>query len=149
MRIRDGRPEDAALLTAIALRSKAHWGYDAAFLEACRAELTVDPDAVSPRRILVALEGDRVVGFVAVDGEPPVGEIGLLFVEPNRIGRGAGRALFEAAIERARAGGFAALTIDSDPGAEGFYLHMGAVRVGVAPSASIAGRLLPRLRYVT
>ncbi|TCT06419.1 hypothetical protein EDC22_1111 [Tepidamorphus gemmatus] len=36
-------------------------------------------------------------------------------------------------------------SVDSDPFAEGFYLAMGAQRVGEAPSGAIAGRMLPRL----
>ena len=38
--LRAARPEEAAAISALALRSKAHWGYDEAFLAACRAELT-------------------------------------------------------------------------------------------------------------
>lgn len=37
------------------------------------------------------------------------------------------------------------LTIDSDPHAEAFYLHFGAVRVGATPSTVRPDRLLPRL----
>ena len=33
-RIRAARPEEAADLSALALASKAHWGYDAAFMAA-------------------------------------------------------------------------------------------------------------------
>ena len=47
----------------------------------------------------------------------------------------------------ARGGGFTAFTVDADPGAEGFYRRMGAVRVGTSASGSIPGRRLPRLRY--
>jgi GNAT superfamily N-acetyltransferase len=148
--IRPARPDEAAGLSALALRSKAHWGYDAAFLERCRAELTLRPDDLAPRRAAVAELGGRVVGFVTVEGDPPEGEIGALFVEPDLIGSGAGagRALFDHAARVARAAGFARLRIDADPGAEGFYLRMGARRVGEAPSGSVPGRALPRLEYV-
>jgi len=39
--IRPARREECGLLTELALRSKAVWGYDAAFMEACREELTI------------------------------------------------------------------------------------------------------------
>jgi hypothetical protein len=45
-RIRPAEPVDAAALSELALSSKAVWGYDAAFLAACRAELTVRPDGI-------------------------------------------------------------------------------------------------------
>jgi GNAT superfamily N-acetyltransferase len=115
-------------------------------MAACRAELTVHPGELVPRRTRVAEEGGRAVGFVTVEGQPPVGEIGALFVDPGHIGGGVGRRLLEAALAVARACGFVALDVDSDPHAEAFYLRLGARRTGVAPSASIPGRLLPRLR---
>ena len=34
---------DAPVLSYIAFRAKAHWGYDAAFMEMCRAALTITP----------------------------------------------------------------------------------------------------------
>ncbi len=42
--IRLARPEDAATVTALAFRSKASNGYDAAFMAACRDELTFDAE---------------------------------------------------------------------------------------------------------
>jgi GNAT superfamily N-acetyltransferase len=145
--IRPARPDEAPALSALSLRSKAHWGYDSAFLERCRDELTLTPDDVVVQRASVAELHDRVVGFVTLAGAPPDGEIAALFVEPDVIGSGAGRALFARVIDLARAAGFTRLTIDSDPGAEGFYLRMGARRSGESPSGSHPGRMLPRLVY--
>jgi hypothetical protein len=42
--IRPARPDECELLSELALRSKGCWGYDAEFLEACRAELTLVPE---------------------------------------------------------------------------------------------------------
>ena len=58
---------------------------------------------------------------------------------------GVGRALWEKAEALARDAGAAKIGLDSDPYAEGFYLAMGAMRVGEAPSGSIPGRVLPRM----
>ena len=41
--------------------------------------------------------------------------------------------------------GATAMRIEADPGAEAFYLRMGARRIGVAPSEAIPGRMLPLL----
>ncbi|MEU5717520.1 GNAT family N-acetyltransferase [Streptomyces sp. NPDC020403] len=143
--VREGRPDEAAALTALALRSKAHWGYDEAFLAACRAELAVRPQDVQARRTAVAEQDGRVLGFTMLDGAPPRGALGMMFVEPDTIGRGVGRLLLEHTAERARRLGFVMLTIDADPGAEPFYTAMGAVRVGTVPSGSVPGRELPLL----
>lgn len=143
--LRAARPDEASLLSELALRSKAHWGYDEAFLRACRDELTLRPEELSAQRATVAHVGDRVVGFYALAGQPPDGELTCLFVEPDHIGTGVGHRLWQHAVATARAQGFERFAIESDPFAEAFYLRMGSVRIGSAPSGSIPGRLLPRL----
>ncbi|GAB3876259.1 GNAT family N-acetyltransferase [Kibdelosporangium lantanae] len=147
MRLRPAHPAEATALSELALRSKAHWGYDAEFLEACRAELTLDPDALVAQRGTVAEVDGRLVGFYTLAGEPPEGELTCLFVEPDQIGTGVGRRLWQHAVDAARALGFQRFTIESDPSAEYFYLRMGAVRTGATPSGSIPGRELPELSY--
>jgi GNAT superfamily N-acetyltransferase len=145
--VRAARPDEAAALSDLALRSKAHWGYDEAFLRVVRAELTYRPGEIAARRTAVAERHGVLLGFCTVDGEPPEGELGNLFVDPPAIGTGVGRLLWQHAVRAAAAAGFAALLIESDPQAEGFYAAMGAERVGAVPSGSIPGRSLPLLRY--
>ncbi|MBB0243367.1 GNAT family N-acetyltransferase [Streptomyces alkaliphilus] len=144
--LRPGRPGDAPALTALALRSKAHWGYDEEFLAACREELTLRPAEVEPRRTIVAERDGRPLGFSTLEGEPPGdAELGLFFVEPAAMGRGLGRALFTRLLLDAGALGFERVAFDADPYAEPFYRAMGAARVGGSPSGSIPGRVLPRM----
>ncbi len=145
MRIRAGEAAEAAALTELALRSKGHWEYDAEFLAACREELTIRSADVAARRTAVAEEEGRILGFTTLDGEPPKGALGMMFVEPDAIGRGVGRRLFLHTMDEARRRGFTRLTIDADPNAEPFYRAMGAVRIGATPSGSIPGRELALL----
>lgn len=143
--IRPARPGEAALLSDLALRSKGHWGYDAAFLASCREELELGEAELAVRRTCVAEVGGAVLGFGTVEGAPPVGEIGMLFVDPDAIGQGIGRALLTHLVDRAAVTGFARLRIEADPYAEAFYLAQGAVRVGEIASGSVPGRVLPLL----
>jgi GNAT superfamily N-acetyltransferase len=143
--LRPAEPAEADMLTEIALSAKAYWGYDADFMAACREELTFRADQVSPRRMVVAADGGHLLGFYSLDGEPPDGELGNLWVRPDSIGTGLGRRLWRHALDTARAAGFTGLRVESDPNAEGFYLAMGAARVGAAPSGSVPGRVLPLL----
>lgn len=145
MQIRTARGGEAGKLTELAFRSKAHWGYDEAFMAACRNELTVLPEEVERRRTLVAEEDDRLLGMVTVEGRPPEGSVGMMFVDPSVIGQGIGRLLFEKAVATARSTGFARLTVDADPHAEPFYRAMGAFRIGTSPSGALPGRFLPKL----
>ncbi|HEX4904830.1 MAG TPA: bifunctional GNAT family N-acetyltransferase/class I SAM-dependent methyltransferase [Acidimicrobiales bacterium] len=139
MHIRPARPGEEAALTELAMRSKAHWGYDDAFMAACRDELTIRPEHL-PRIDVADLDG-RIVGMVRLEHEA----IEDLFVEPDAIGTGVGGELFRHAVRRAATEGMSRLLIDADPNAEGFYAAMGAVKVGESPSGSIAGRVLPQL----
>src|SRR5690606_32308643 len=139
------RATEAGTLTELALRSKAYWGYDAQFMEACRDELTLAAHEVTRRRTTVAERDGRILGFTTLEGEPPTGVLGMMFVDPQAIGQGIGRLLFEHTVATGRDLGFTRLTIDADPNAEPFYRAMGAVRTGDVPSGSVAGRVLPRM----
>ncbi|MFI6045058.1 GNAT family N-acetyltransferase [Nocardia sp. NPDC051321] len=141
--VRPGRSDEAALLSDLALRSKAFWGYDEQFLALCRDELTLAPPEIVAKRTAVAESDGVVVGFVTVEGTAPVGELGMLYVAPEAIGKGIGGELFRYAVETARTAGLQRLVIDADPNAESFYRAMGAVRVGNVASGSIPGRELP------
>jgi GNAT superfamily N-acetyltransferase len=143
LKIRPTRAEEAASLSALALRSKAYWGYDEAFLTRCRAELTV-PVALAGSDRCFALEDAHLLGFYALgprDGDHM--SLEFLFLEPSAIARGHGRALIAHARGTARAHAAAWLEIEGDPHAEAFYLAVGARRIGERASASIPGRVLP------
>jgi GNAT superfamily N-acetyltransferase len=138
--------EELPALSELCMRSKAVWGYDAAFMAACRAELSFDPGDLKSSRIAVAARGDDVLGvaqvrMIAADEA----DLAKLFVEPAAMRGGVGQALFGWARDAARALGAARMVIDADPDAVPFYRRLGARDAGLAPSGSIAGRMLPRL----
>ena len=145
--LRPARPEEADEISALALRSKGHWGYSRAFLEACREELTVTPEQCAQGRVTVAVRGSRIMGFHSVVGAPPEGELSAIFVDLPWIGTGLGGRLLRDALDAAARAGFRRVVLDADPGAEGFYARHGAVRVGQVPSGSIPGRVLPRMVF--
>lgn len=144
--IRRARDDEAGALTAIARAAKRHWGYPEAWVARWRDALTVTPAYVRGHPLFVAADEDRPRGFyaLAMDGDKAV--LDHLWIEPGWMGRGIGRELFSHAARTARGLGAARLEIDSDPHAEGFYLRMGARRVGQVP-ADVEGvrRMLPRL----
>ena len=146
LHLRPARPDEADLLTELCLRSKAVWGYDDAFMRACRAELTLSPADFTRSSLQVAVEGDEVTGVVqvVVDGEKA--DLAKLFIAPSALRAGVGRKLFDWAVSTARERGARWLWIEADPDAAEFYRRMGAVDDGIAPSGSIPGRFLPRLK---
>ena len=142
--LRPARPDEAAALTELVMRSKAHWGYSDEFMESCRQELTIHADAMVASRVTVAEDDARVVAVATLEGQPPQGELGSLFVDPDMIGRGVGRRLLQHMLETARGVGFRTVVLDADPNAEPFYEAMGFARTAVVPSGSIPGRTLNR-----
>src|SRR3954463_16408530 len=132
--VRAARPGEAEALTALAVRSKAHWGYDDAFMQRSQASLTVSDADIASGRVLVAERTGLLFGMAKVE---PDGELDMLFVDPLAINRGAGRALFDAAAELARRLGAQRMVILADPNAALFYELMGARFIGNAPSDAI------------
>jgi len=109
IRIRPARPDEAAALTGLVLRSKAHWGYGEDFLALCREELALRPEELETLETLRAhvaeRDGGPPLGVLTIRGAPPEGTLEHLYVEPSAMALGAGRTLMLAAqTSRDRAG---------------------------------------------
>lgn len=146
--IRRARPDEAGRLSDLALRSKAHWGYDAAFIEACRDDLTLTPGEIAATPVYLLAQGRELRGFYQLRCDGDEAELANLFIEPGAIGGGGGKRLWRHAATLALARGCGSLVVASDPFAEGFYRAMGMVRVGEIPSTVFPDRTLPQLRVV-
>ena len=150
MGIRRAMETEAPVLSSLAMRAKAHWGYAAEMLERWRAELAVSPGHVRERPTFVAVVGAEIVGFYSLRPAQTVWEVDNLWVLPEFMHQGVGRALLSHALATAANGGAREVTVDADPNAEPFYLECGATRCGVVP-APIPGqpeRVRPQLTFV-
>ena len=123
-------PDDAIALTQIAFTAKRHWGYPENWIEQWRNILTITPQFIVSHETYVARERGEIVGFYALLPEGNDLRLEHLWILPEAMNHGVGRALFQHALERSSALGFAALQIESDPNAVGFYERMGSRRVG-------------------
>ena len=128
--IRRAGPGDAAALSRVAFAAKGRWGYPDGWMERWREGLTISPEFVSQREVYAAFVEGEPVGFYALVGEGPKIELEHLWVLPEHMGLGLGRALFNHALGRAATLDAEVLEIEADPNAEGFYRRMGARRVG-------------------
>lgn len=143
--LRPAHASELRELSALCLASKAVWGYDDGFLEACRDELTLTGDDLAKTEIVVASEDGVLLGVAQIESKGGTADLIKLFVAPDHMGRGLGRKLMAWCIEIARCRGADILTIEADPDAAPFYARMGAKNAGTAPSGSIPGRMLPRM----
>jgi ribosomal protein S18 acetylase RimI-like enzyme len=162
--IRRARPDDAE---AIARLHVASWQatYRAelplAFLDgqdiAARARHW-GAEIAGPTRVLVALEGEALVGFVAggptrddVPDPSRVFAVYNLHVDPACHAQGLGRGLFEAMAEVARGAGAAELrlwVVETNAGARRFYEGRGMQFDGARQSHAVGpGAVLHEVRY--
>lgn len=144
-KLRSAELDELPGLSDLCLRSKAHWGYDSAFMAACVPVLTLTQADLDAGPLVVADSHGRAAGLAQVTGETNAMEIDLLFVDPDFMGTGCGRILFDWCARTATGLGAKKLRIEADPGAVPFYEKMGANRVGDVPSNAIPGRRLPLL----
>lgn len=144
--IRRARPDDAPMLSRLAYNAKRHWRYPEELMLQWKDALTVSESFIEEQPVYAAFDGADCVGFYAIAGDGEMCDLEHMWVAPDRIGRGVGTRLFEHAIVTLRAEGGSALAIVSDPFAEGFYVKMGARRIGDWPSTP-EGRRLPLLQF--
>lgn len=142
--LRPARLDELEDLTALCLRSKAYWGYDAAFMAACVDELTLTPEDLEQDPISVLEDQNGLAGVAQVSLDQDGCYLDKLFIDTDRIGLGYGKRLFLWALVAARGLGATELIIEADPDAAPFYEKMGCRRAGETPSGSVAGRVLPR-----
>lgn len=146
-KIRPADASEAEGLSALAMRSKARWGYSVEFMDACREELTYSADYIRKNPVFVAESGAKIVGFYALERvSGSEAELTAMFVEPEHIGCGVGRALITHAKATARSQGIEAIIIQGDPNAVAFYQAAGGVSCGERESGSLPGRMLPLFR---
>jgi N-acetylglutamate synthase-like GNAT family acetyltransferase len=150
LQIRRARPEEAALLTELTVRSKAYWGYDDAFMERARPDLEFHASKFLPDFHVYILEAEgEPLGYcslISVDSNTV--ELHDLFIEPRHIGKGYGKELWNYAVNLARGLGFSRLVLTADPNAEAFYARQGAIRIGEKPSPVGSDRKLPVMEYI-
>jgi N-acetylglutamate synthase-like GNAT family acetyltransferase len=146
VQIRRATPDEADVLTEIAHAAKRHWGYPENWIEHWNADLTITPEFIAKHEMYVAMIDEEVVGCCALVFSEALAELEHMWIRPQHMGTGVGRALFLHAKERAANLEIAVLEISADPNAEGFYERMGARRIGEIQS-EIEGqpRVLPRL----
>src|SRR3979409_2170260 len=111
--IRRALPVEAAALTEIAHAAKRHWGYPENWIEHWKDDLTITPEFISDNEVYVAVAGKEIMGCCALVYGDSLAELEHMWIRPDHIGTGVGRALFVYLKERAIRLGLPALEISS------------------------------------
>ena len=167
VRIREGEPKDAPAIAEIHVRS---WqaAYRGQLTDDYLDGLNVEDRLELHRRALeqpppeyrmwVADDGDRVVGFAVTgrsedaDANERTGELYAIYLEPERVGTGLGRTLFEHAIGDLRDRGYGVATLwvlETNVQARRFYEAAGWAPDGTSTSERVDCEMRPTMRYRT
>ena len=157
MEIRRARPEDAAAVAAVHVRT-----WQAAYEHVFGAERLAAIDVASRRRfaergierggVWVAEDGGRIVGFVSIGdsrGAADEGELYAIYVLPEAWGSAAGRGLMAAAVEALRGVYPTAIlwVLDDNPRARRFYEREGWELDGGTQTEDFLGLDVTEVRY--
>ena len=135
------------ILSQLAIRSKAFWGYDSDFMDKATPELAVTHSSILARNVVVLDLDSKLLGFYELSNENGP-EMTALFVEPNWIGKGIGKKLWLHALAKAKKWNWKSFKIIADPfAAEKFYVPMGCNKIGEISSPVGPNRSLPLLEY--
>lgn len=131
MTIRRATPADCPGLTALMQASQAYRGRYARILEG----YAITVAQVARDQVFLDEACDGLLGFYSLIRTdcPGMLELDLMFTADTAQGRGVGRRLFAHMTHAARARGARTVRIVAHPPAEGFYLRMGALRIGTHP----------------
>ncbi|QDQ02850.1 GNAT family N-acetyltransferase [Lysinibacillus fusiformis] len=137
---------DSSILSNIAYKSKAYWGYTEDFIQKCKDTdaLTVTKEYIEKNSVYLVESDNEIVAFYSFDINEK--KLDALFIEPDYIGKGLGKIIWEHLLNKAKELELNEFTIDSDPNAEGFYLKMGAENIGSTPSTVFPDRSLPLMK---
>ena len=147
--IRSAVPAESTLLSDLAFRSKAVWGYSLEFMASCRDELTIEREQIAAHEafhVVCEINGEVVGFYVLRQISSTALDLHALFIEPNEMGNGYGCQLMTHALQNVSKHGGLTLQIQSDPNATNFYEEAGAYPIGSLESGSIPGRQLPLLQ---
>jgi GNAT superfamily N-acetyltransferase len=132
---------DHTAIRALFRRSAVHWESDRAWLLANPQHLEWDGAALERARVY---DDGSIRGFSSWELVDGVLEVVDLFVEPDAMGRGVGRALIVDLTNVARELGAQAMEVTGNPNALGFYLAVGFEVTGERATPGGPGM---RLRY--
>jgi len=96
--------------------------------------------------VVGAFEDERLVAVLQLVLSGPDALLDKLFVEPDKIGCGIGRMMFEWSVRKSKEWQATRIMIESDPHAEPAYIAFGCRRIGMVRTER-SKRDIPLLEY--
>ena len=137
-RFRRAGAADVDDVRALITRSMGYWPRDPAYLAEAVALMSLDAADLERDEAWMLEDEAGAIGFYRLSLAGESAEIEEFHLEPDRIGQGCGRAMFDHTVSRARERGVTRLEWSCDEYPLGFYLAMGGQVTGSTRSG-IAG----------
>jgi ribosomal protein S18 acetylase RimI-like enzyme len=165
LRIREATPEDAEAIAGIHVRAwqAAYRGQlSDEYLDGLRVDDRLEMHRIALRspppeyRMWIADDGGHPVGFAVTgksedaDAEDRTAELYAIYLEPERMGTGAGRTLFAHAVDDLRDRGYRVVTLwvlETNERARRFYEVAGWKHDGTVTSEHVDCEMRPTMRY--
>ena len=165
VRIREATPQDAEAIAGIHVRAwqTAYRGQlSDDYLDQLRVDERLDMHRSALEappaeyRMWVAEDSGRPIGFAVTgksqdaDAEDRTAELFAIYLEPEQLGTGIGRALFEHAVDDLRQRGYRTATLwvlETNARARRFYEIAGWVHDGRVTSENVDCEMRPTMRY--
>lgn len=165
VRIREATPQDAEAIAGIHVRAwqTAYRGQlSDDYLDQLRVDERLDMHRAALEappaeyRMWVAEDSGHPVGFAVTgksqdaDAEDRTAELYAIYLEPEQLGTGVGRALFEHAVDDLRERGYRTATLwvlETNARARRFYEIAGWVHDGRVTSENVDCEMRPTMRY--
>lgn len=135
------------ILTDIAVRSEAYWGYDSEFMDRFKKLYRVTEEIISKHPTYVLEENERIIGFYSIKKGLQEASLEYFYIEPNCIGQGYGKILWNHLTDQCKKMNIWQVELVTSPQAKAFYVKMGAVQIDEVSSMVMKNRKIPKLLF--
>jgi len=146
-KIRSALADEYEILTDIAFKSEAYWGYDSEYMNKFKSIYNISQEFINRFPTVIIEEDENIVGFYGILTEKNETSLEYFFIEPKYIGQGYGKILWNYLVKDCQNHGIKEFSIVTSPQAKEFYVKMGAIPSGEIESLLKKGRTIPRLIY--
>lgn len=145
--MRNAKEDEYIILTDIATKSEAYWGYDSDYMDKFKNIYNVSKEFIINNPTVIIEENKNIIGFYGIINKSSEVSLEYFFIEPKYIGKGYGKLLWNFLIKNCKNLGIREFSIVTSPQAKEFYVKMGATPCGKVESLLSKGRMIPKLIY--
>ena len=139
---------DLPFLNRLMLEGKRHWGYPEDGLERFMEAFALTEASLAHTEVGGILEGEEgALGCYIFQTDEGELKLEQFLLDTRHLGQGFGRMMWEHCVGEVRNQGWKEFVFWSDPNAQTFYEHMGAVKIGDREMLTLPGTMAPIMKF--